>query len=366
MGTTPYVTAPTIPSSLFFIYQCMFAVITPALAFGATAERMTLGPAVLFLFTWSSFVYDIVAAWVWNPNGWLSRLGVMDYAGGSVVHFAAGAAGLAYALVLGRRHAKSHVLHPSPTQNVPFIYLGTGLLWFGWLGFNGGSALAANARAIQAIINSNLAACVGGTTWFALDYYRGERKFSLIGFCTGVIAGLATITPGCGFVSGWASIVIGVVGSTVCYSASVLKKHYPFDDPLDVFPVHFVGGAVGMVMTGIFATRDVIKLSYADGADVPIGGWLDGHFIQVPIQLLASASVGGWSFVVTYGLLYVMDKIPQLHLRLREEDELRGTDETQMGESAFWHLTPSAEMEKGPMVRVGGWAGAVPIAAEAK
>ncbi|RUS35536.1 ammonium transporter AmtB-like domain-containing protein [Jimgerdemannia flammicorona] len=332
VGRDPYVSAPTIPASVFMVFQMMFACITPALAFGAAAERTSLGSAIVFLFVWSTLVYDIVTCWVWGPHGWLALLGVMDYAGGTPVHIASGAAAVAYALVLGKRKdagSSNHTPH-----NVSFVFLGLALLWFGWFGFNGGSALAANARSVQALINTHMSGCVGGMTWVLIDWGR-TRKWSIVGFCTGAVAGLATITPGAGFVSTSSSLVFGFVGAVVCNFAVACKKRFEFDDALDVFAIHYVGGFVGLTITGIFAERAIIGLSYNPGDVVPSGGCLDGQCIQILIQFAAIGTVSGWSFFITYAILWIMDKIPGLHLRLRQGEEELGTDLAQMGEHAY-------------------------------
>ncbi|GJJ69183.1 ammonium transporter, Amt family [Entomortierella parvispora] len=336
IGWEPHPSAPNVPMSAFFLFQLMFAAITPALAYGASAERMRIIPAILFLFIWSTLVYDVITYWVWGPNGWLTVMGVMDYAGGTPVHISSGSAAVAYAMVLGKRKDYNH---PSTVpHNVAFVFIGTALLWFGWFGFNGGSAQAANARGIQTIINSHLSACVGGLVWVFLDY-RHNKKLTLIGFCTGAVAGLATITPGSGFVSSSSSLVFGLVGAGVCNLCVSWKSKYHFDDALDVFAVHYVGGLVGLILTGVFAQQSIIGLSYPAGAtDVPIGGMLDGNYHQVLVQLAAIGSVTAWSFVVTYGILYIMNMFPGLRLRLEDHEEELGTDMAQMGETAYGFL----------------------------
>ncbi|RUS29552.1 ammonium transporter AmtB-like domain-containing protein [Jimgerdemannia flammicorona] len=235
-------------------------------------------------------------------------------------------------MVLGRRRdygSSDHTPH-----NVSFVFLGLALLWFGWFGFNGGSGLAANARSVQAIINTHMAGCIGGITWILIDWYR-TRKWSIVGLCTGAVAGLATITPGAGYVSASSALAFGFLGAVVCNIGVACKRRYGFDDALDVFAVHYIGGFVGLLITGVFAEQAIISLSYNPGDVVPIGGWLDGHYMQVPIQLTAIVTVSAWSFFVTYGILWIMDKIPGLRLRLREDEEELGTDLAQMGEHAY-------------------------------
>ncbi|KAG0090610.1 hypothetical protein BGZ93_009232 [Podila epicladia] len=346
IGWEPHPSAPNVPGSAFFLFQLMFAAITPALAYGASAERMRIMPSILFLFIWSTLVYDIVTYWVWGPNGWLTVMGVMDYAGGTPVHISSGSAAVAYAMVLGKRKDYNH---PSTVpHNVAFVFIGTALLWFGWFGFNGGSALAANARGIQTIINSHLSACVGGLVWVMLDY-RHNKKLTLIGFCTGAVAGLATITPGSGFVSSSSSLVFGLVGAGVCNLCVSWKSRYHFDDALDVFAVHYVGGLIGLLLTGVFAQQSIIGLSYPAGAqNVPLGGMLDGNYHQIVVQIYAILSVTAWSFVVTYGILYLMNCFPGLRLRLKDHEEELGTDMAQMGETAYGFLPLMHSHRGGP------------------
>ncbi|KAL1923736.1 uncharacterized protein VTP21DRAFT_8716 [Calcarisporiella thermophila] len=331
IGMKPNSLAPSIPSSMFFVFQLMFASITPALAFGSSAERMRIAPAIVFLFVWETLVYDVITSWVWGPNGWLKALGVMDFAGGTPVHIASGLAAVAYAIVVGKRrdYVDFNVPH-SPS----FVFLGTGFLWFGWFGFNGGSSLTADARGVQALISTHLSGCVGGLAWILMDY-RLKRKWSMIGFCTGAVAGLATITPASGYVTSASSLAFGFLGGIICNLAVTYKHKYNFDDALDVFAVHYVGGIVGLILTGVFAQRDIVSLSYPPGAEVPLGGWLDGNWMAVPIQLAAIASVSAWSFVVTYIILFVMNKIPGLHLRLCDQEEAMGTDEVEIGEKCY-------------------------------
>ncbi|KAI9027330.1 ammonium transporter AmtB-like domain-containing protein [Phycomyces nitens] len=338
VGELPQIASHTIPASAFMIFQAMFACLTPALAFGSAAERMSLGPAILFIFVWTTLVYDIITYWVWSPNGWLAVMGVMDYAGGITVHISSGLAAVAYAVVLGKR--RDYNQNVNTPHNVSFVFLGMALLWFGWFAFNAGSALGANARGVNSLIDTHLSGCVGAIVWVLMDY-RHTRKWSIIGLCTGAVAGLATITPGSGFVSPSSSLAFGALGSIVCNLAVQYKHKYRFDDALDVFAVHYIGGLVGLLLTGIFAQRSIIALGYPDDTpwdSLPKGGWLDGHWMQVPIQLAAIGSVSAWSFVVTYLILIVINLIPFLRLRLNDEDELIGTDWAEMGERAYGYL----------------------------
>jgi Amt family ammonium transporter len=226
--------------------------ISVALAVGAVAERGRMLPCIIFMFIWTTIIYDPIACWTWNPAGWVYKLGGLDYAGGTPVHIASGSAALAYSLMLGKRRGHgTHELNYRP-HNVTHVVIGTVFLWVGWFGFNAGSALSANLRAVMAAVVTNLAASVGGVTWCLLDY-RLERKWSTVGFCSGVIAGLVAITPGSGFVTPWAAFIFGVVGAVACNYATKLKFLIGIDDALDIFAVHTIGGLVGNLLTGLFA-----------------------------------------------------------------------------------------------------------------
>ncbi|ORX77219.1 ammonium transporter [Basidiobolus meristosporus CBS 931.73] len=340
VDNVPHPNAPTIPGGTYFIYQCMFAIITPALAFGSTAERMKIGPVVIFLFVWSTLVYNVIAMWVWNPKGWLYKLGVHDFAGGIAVHLGSGAAAGAYALLIGDRKDYSKHGHFTP-NNVAFVFLGTAFLWFGWFGFNGGSEGAADGRAANAVIVTHIAGAVGGAVWVYIDFLR-TKKWSLVGICTGAVAGLATITPASGFVTPSSSLAFGFFGAIICY-ACVLYKNilFPFDDCLDVFAVHYVSGIVGTFMNGIFAEQAVIAMGYPPGAtNVPLGGWFDRHWIQLPIQMAGIGAASVWSFGMTYLILWVMLKCG-LRLRLRDDEEDLGTDLAILGETAYGFMEPA-------------------------
>lgn len=248
----PSVGSPRIPDLLYAVYQGMFASITVALAVGAVAERGRMLPCVIFMFVWTTVIYDAIACWTWNPMGWVYRLGGLDFAGGTPVHVASGCAALAYSFALGRRKGHgTHELNYRP-HNVTHIVIGTVFLWVGWFGFNAGSALSANLRAVMAAVVTNLAACVGGITWCLVDY-RLEKKWSTVGFCSGVVAGLVAITPGSGYVPAWAAVVFGVVAGVGCNYATKLKYFMRCDDALDIFAVHAVGGLIGNILTAFFA-----------------------------------------------------------------------------------------------------------------
>jgi Amt family ammonium transporter len=336
----PSVGSPRIPSLVFCIYQCMFAAITPCLALGAIAERGRIGPMIVFLFLWATLVYDPIACWTWNPRGWSHKLGILDFAGGTPVHISSGTAGLAISLYLGKRKGYGTERLAYKPQNTSYVILGTVFLWFGWFGFNGGSALSANLRAIQASIVTNIAASVAGLVWMLWDY-RLEGKWSSVGFCSGVIAGLVAITPASGFVGSPAAVLYGFMAGTVCNFATKLKYYINADDTLDIFAAHAIGGIVGNLLTGLFAQRSVAGF---DGiTDIP-GGWLDHHWVQLGVQLANSSAGFSWSFVVTTLILWVMHFIPGLRLRAPEESEALGIDDAEMGEFAYDYVGLETEI----------------------
>ena len=273
----PSVGSPKIPDLLFAVYQGMFAAITVALGIGAAAERGRLAPAMAFAFIWSTLIYDAIVCWTWNSTGWVYKLGGLDFAGGTPVHISSGAAALAYSLMLGKRHGHGTSILNYRPHNVTHIVIGTVFLWVGWFGFNAGSALAANMRAVMGAVVTNLAASVGGMTWCVLDY-RLERKWSTVGFCSGVVAGLVAITPGSGFVPAWSAVVFGVVGAAATNYATKIKFLLGIDDALDIFAIHAVGGLVGDLLTGLFAADYIAHL---DGYTHIPGGWLNGHWVSV-------------------------------------------------------------------------------------
>ncbi|EHK49497.1 uncharacterized protein TrAtP1_010727 [Trichoderma atroviride] len=321
-----------LPDILFCLYQGMFAAITPALAIGAVADRGRMLPAIVFMFVWSTVVYDPIAYWTWNANGWLAKLPNYDFAGGGPVHMSSGACALAYSIMLGKRtgYNKNRGL-PYRPHSVTNVVVGTVFLWVGWFGFNGGSALGMNLRAIMACFVTNLAASVGGVTWILLDY-RLERKWSTIGFCSGAIAGLVAITPASGYVTPWASFIIGVVGAICCNFATKLKFLIGVDDALDIFAVHGIGGMVGNILTGIFGTSSIANL---DGSTFGPIGWVNGHWVQLGNQLAGVCAIFGYSFTLSCIILFLMNLIPGLSLRVTVEDEDVGVDDCQLGEFAY-------------------------------
>src|SRR6185312_9413344 len=316
----PWSLAPTIPLMLFALFQLMFAIITPSLVVGAVAERTRFSSYLLFIVMFSLFVYAPIAHWTWNPKGFLFKMGILDFAGGTVVHISAGCAALAGALVLKRR--KVHREHKEiPPANIPYVLIGTGLLWFGWFGFNAGSALAANSLAVSAFATTNTAAAAAGLSWMFFDILKGKKP-SVLGFCIGAVVGLVAITPAAGFVAIPQSVFIGVVAAIISNTAVHFRSKSRLDDTLDVFPCHGIGGMVGMLMTGIFATKAV----NAAGND----GWFYGNFSFLWIQIKALLIVVSYSFVVSYGIFKFVNAV--LPLRVSSKDEEEGLDATQHAE----------------------------------
>ncbi|WP_316800144.1 ammonium transporter [Pedobacter frigidisoli] len=310
----------TIPLSLFAVFQLMFAIITPGLVVGAVAERIRFTSYILFIVLFAIFVYSPLAHWTWHPQGILFKMGVLDFAGGTVVHISAGMAALAGALVLKRR--KSHLEHKEvPPANIPYVLIGTGLLWFGWFGFNAGSALSAGSLAVSAFLTTNTAAGAAGLSWMFFDVARGKKP-SVLGFCIGAVVGLVAITPGAGFVSIPSSIFIGAIAAVISNLVVSWKQKTALDDTLDVFPCHGVGGIVGMLLTGVFATKTV----NAAGADGLFYGGVD-FFIT---QLKGAALVIAFSFVVSFIIFKFINLIQPI--RVSEEDEELGLDQSQHDE----------------------------------
>jgi len=314
--------ANTIPLSLFSLFQLMFAIITPGLVVGAVAERIRFTAYILFIVLFTLLVYTPVAHWSWHPEGFLAKMGVWDFAGGTVVHITAGCAALAGALVLKRR--KTHKENREiPPANVPYVLIGTGLLWFGWFGFNAGSAVGATPLAVNAFGTTTTAAAAAGLGWMFFDVIKGKKP-SVLGFCIGAVVGLVAITPGAGFVGIPQSIIIGLVGSLVSNIAVGMKQRSTLDDTLDVFPCHGLGGMVGMLLTGVFASTAVHGIQ----------GGPNGLFYGNPgfffTQLKAMTIVAGYSFIVSYGIFKFINFV--VPLRVSESEEEEGLDATQHNE----------------------------------
>jgi ammonium transporter, Amt family len=314
--------APTIPHLLFMTYQMMFAVITPALISGAVAERMKFSTFLIFTLAWTTIVYDPVAHWVWGAGGWLKNFGVLDFAGGIVVHATSGFSALAAALYIGKRKGFLH--EHMPPHNLPMTVLGAGLLWFGWFGFNAGSALASGTLATMAFLTTHLAACSATITWVIVEWYH-RGKPTMFGAATGSIAGLATITPAAGFVGPLSALLIGMAAGIVCYIALNAKTKFGYDDSLDAFGVHGVGGTLGTVAAGLFASI-AINAAGANGA-------FFGNVRQLFVQGAAVALVALYSFGVSYVLLKALDV--SAGLRVHTDQETEGLDISQHGEAGY-------------------------------
>jgi ammonium transporter, Amt family len=310
----------TIPFLLFAAFQLMFAAITPALITGAFAERKRFGAFVVFTVLWSILVYSPIAHWVWSADGWLFKAGALDFAGGTVVHVSSGVSALIVAILIGKRALNGDSREP---HDVPMTVLGAGLLWFGWFGFNAGSALSAGGLAASAFVVTNTAAAAATITWVGASYLR-TRKVSVVGAACGAVAGLVAITPASGFVTAGGALVIGLVAGGLCYSATLLRARSKVDDALDVFAVHGVGGAFGAVATGVFATA-AVQEAYT--------GLIDGNVGQLATQLVAVGATIGYAVVATFVIIKVVDVI--LGIRVPSTQEEAGLDLAVHGEAAY-------------------------------
>ncbi|MGP8077059.1 MAG: ammonium transporter [Thermoplasmata archaeon] len=314
----------TIPALLFFAFQLKFAAITPALIIGAFAGRIRFKPLLIFILAWVTFIYFPVAHWIWGGGGWLNAMGVEDFAGGMVVHTTAGVSALAAALVIGRGVDFGKESRPN---NVPYVILGTAILWFGWFGFNAGSALSADDIAVNALVVTNLAAAAAGVSWMLVDWFR-KGKPSAVGMCVGFVCGLAAVTPASGFVGPAFAMVIGVVAGVGCNFVVTWRARTKLDDSLDVFACHGVGGMWGTVATGLFASTAVNALGHSQNGLV----YGNPHFALV--QMFAVAVVASFAFVGTYIILHVINYFSPL--RASAEEEKAGLDEVHFGEEAYY------------------------------
>ena len=312
-----------VPHLAYMAYQCMFAVIAPALISGAYAERMTFRAYALFTLGWTTLVYDPIAHWSWSSEGWLAKLGAIDFAGGTVVHLSSGVSALVCAIVLGKRRGYPTLRHPP--HDLTMTVIGAGILWFGWFGFNAGSALGANGLAARALVNTHIAAAAGGLAWVMFEGMR-IQKATMLGLASGVVAGLVAITPAAGFVSPMSALAIGGIAGAICYGAVLLKAKLGYDDALDAFGVHGVGGATGALLTGLLARA-------ADNKGLGGGGELLSN------QAIALAAAAAWSAVVTFVLLKLIDLA--VGLRVNPETEHDGLDGTLHGENAYGSPTAS-------------------------
>ncbi len=317
--------APTIPHQAFMIYQCMFAIITPALITGAIAERMKFSAFLLFSVLWATFIYDPLAHWVWGKGGWMGMTGslkALDFAGGTVVHISSGVAALAAALIMGKRIGYPH--EAMKPHNLPFTVTGAAMLWVGWFGFNAGSALSSGALAVSAFVATNTAAAAAALAWVFAEWAT-HGKPTVLGAASGAVAGLVAITPGAGFVGPMSSIIIGAVGGYVCYNACNLKARFGYDDSLDVVGIHLVGGTTGAILTGLFATIEVNSA----GAN----GLFFGNPAQLGIQIVGVVTTLVFGFGGAYVLLKFVDAV--IGLRVDGDDEVVGLDLSQHGETAY-------------------------------
>ena len=314
--------AATIPHQAYMIFQCMFAVITPALITGAFAERISFRGFLVFSLLWTTLIYDPLAHWVWGLDGWIHKMGALDFAGGTVVHIASGVSALAAVLVIGRR--RGYPREPMIPHNLTLTIMGAGLLWFGWFGFNAGSALAANGLAVSAFVATHLGACAATISWVIAEWWK-TGKPTVLGAVSGAVAGLVAITPASGYVGPGGAIVIGAVAGVVCYSAVRLKAHFGYDDALDVVGVHGIGGIWGALATGVFAS---VAVNSAGS-----NGLLYGNARQLLLQVIAVGASVGFSFVGSLILLKVTDAL--VGLRVDAESETIGLDISEHEENAY-------------------------------
>jgi Amt family ammonium transporter len=316
-GITPDSLSGTIPTYVFVMFQGMFAIITPALISGAVAERMKFSTYCVFILLWATLVYDPLCHWVWGEGGWLLELGALDFAGGTVVHLSSGVTALVLALHLGKRIG--YPQERMTPHNLPMTLLGAGLLWFGWFGFNAGSALSAGGSAALAFTTTQTAAAAGALSWILIEWFHAGKP-SALGAASGVVAGLVVITPAAGFVTpGWA-LLMGLSAGLVCYGGVMMKHRLGYDDSLDAFGVHGVGGAWGAIATGIFAT-------------VGATGLIGGNLHQLWVQLIGVLAAGAYAVVVTLVLLFVLGKT--MGLRVEKDDERMGLDQSSHSETGY-------------------------------
>jgi Amt family ammonium transporter len=323
VGSEPFdAYSKTIPHQVFMLFQMMFAIITPALITGAFAERKKFSAFILFTLLWATFVYDPLAHWVWGDGGWLKKLGALDFAGGTVVHISSGVSALVCAIMIGRRRGYGH--QPMQPHNLPFTVMGAALLWFGWFGFNAGSALEANGLAASAFLATNTAAAAAALGWMFTEWMT-RGKPTVLGAASGAVAGLVAITPASGYVGPVASIIIGALAGIVCYTACNLKSKLGYDDSLDVVGVHGVGGTLGALATGLFASKAVNDA----GGD----GLLYGNPGQLWTQIVAVLATYVLAAVGTVIILKIVDAV--VGLRVTDEDEVSGLDLSQHSETAY-------------------------------
>jgi ammonium transporter, Amt family len=323
VGMDPHPTyGPTIPHLAFMIFQCMFAVITPALITGAIAERMKFSAFLIFSLVWATVVYNPICHWVWATGGWISKLGALDFAGGTVVHISSGISALAAAIYMGKRKGYGHT--PYIPHNLPMTITGAALLWFGWFGFNAGSALACNGLAVNAFVVTNTASAAAALSWIVMEWYH-RGKPTTLGAASGAVAGLVAITPASGFVGPLSSIAIGGLAGMICYGGIMIKHKLGYDDSLDVVGVHCVGGTFGALATGLFASKAINSA----GAD----GLFFGNPGLVLKQFIAVIATMTFAFIMTFIILKVIDMV--IGLRVSPEDEEKGLDLSMHNEAGY-------------------------------
>ncbi|GAA6018922.1 hypothetical protein JCM10207_009200 [Rhodosporidiobolus poonsookiae] len=328
------------PILLFAFYQGMFSGVTQVIVVGGAAERARTFPLLIFMICWATIVYCPIAHWTWDATGWLFNLGDLDYAGGGPVHITSGTAGFALSFFLGKRRGYGTSKLAYRPHSVSHIVIGTMLLWFGWFGFNGGSALGMNLRAIQSCVATNVAAATAALTWTAMDYFY-TRKLSAVSMCSGVLAGLVGITPAAGYVGTPAAMAIGFLTAIASNYATGLKVLLGIDDAVDSYALHGIGGFVGSFLTGLFADTRVTSF---DGVSAG-AGWINHNYIQLGYQLAASVSIMAYTFVVSLILLYAINFIPGCKLRADEDAEIVGMDEAECGETAYDFVSIRREIE---------------------
>jgi ammonium transporter, Amt family len=320
--------AATIPHQVFMVYQMMFAIITPALISGAIVERMSFKAYFWFVILWSTLIYSPLAHWVWG-KGWLATLGALDFAGGNVVHISSGVSAMVAAWVLGPR--RTYKTQPSAPHNVPFVMLGIGMLWLGWFGFNGGSGLSAKG-AVVPFVTTMIAAASAGLAWLILEWVL-RQKPTAVGIASGFLAGLVGITPCAGYVSPLSAILVGAITATACFFAVSLRAKLQFDDSLDAFPVHGVGGTIGAILTGVFASKEFYTIVGTDGkTPIPLG-LVDGNGGQIVTQLISILATYAFAAVGTFVILKVLALV--MPLRAKEEAEYQGLDINEHGEEGY-------------------------------
>ncbi|ANB13333.1 ammonium permease MEP3 [Sugiyamaella lignohabitans] len=326
-----------VPEVANALFGSMFPAVTAALTVGAVADRGRVLPAAIFIFIWTTLVYDPIAFWSWNKQGWARRMGSLDYAGGTIVHITSGFSALAYSLVLGKRLGHGTEQLNYRPHNTILVVIGTSLLWAGWFGFNAGSAFAPHTQSVIAMLNTQLSASAGGLAWAYMDY-RLDSHWSIVGFCSGVVSGLVSITSGAGYIQPWAAIIVGCAGGCICNLSTKIKFFLDIDDALDVFAVHGVGGLMGTILTGVFATTSI-------DADIRSGGLIDGKILLLLHQTIVGSVTGIYAFFMSIIVLVLIKSAPNLHLRVRGDQELAGLDLTEHDEFVFDHEELISQIE---------------------